>query len=372
MSQWAKFKTVFAQPVIARKKERKKDPLHCTMADVAVPLWSVKKDWVPEPMTLDPEEELCLYPIQRPDLMTNYEEQLAKFWTHHEIDHSNDRKDWERLNTNEQNYIAKALAFFANSDNAVMKNINTRYHREITWPEVHIALNQQAAMESIHVISYNNMIDSVISDSQEKLRLFRAVQTDPIIGEKIRWITRWASDPSVPLVVCFAAQCFAEGIGFSPSFASMGWLRMGQRCPGICFGNEKIIEDESLHVQLFGGLYQSCVNRLPRAVVEQMCREFVDIEHRFVEQSLPYNLSGMNKDLMKQYVCRVADSVLEVMGEEPLFNASNPFPWMEKLGLLNKTNFFEKRVGEYQKPRKETSIHTLNVAQLQDTASFDL
>lgn len=300
--------------------------------------------------------------------MKNYEEQLARMWTHHEIDHSSDRKDWEKMNPDEQNYIAKSLAFFANSDNAVLKNINTRYHREITWPEVHMAMTQQASMECIHVISYNNMIDSVISDQQQKQKLFHAVKHDPIIAEKIRWITRWASDPTTPLVTCFAAQCFSEGIGFSPSFASMLWLRNGQRCPGICFGNEKIIEDESLHVKLFALLYQSCANKMPREELETMCREFVEIEHRFVDQALPYNLRGMNKDLMKQYVCRVADSVLEVMGEPVLFGATNPFPWMEKVGLLNKTNFFEKKVGEYQKPRNEQEFRQLNVIE----EEFDL
>ncbi len=342
------------------------------MAAAAVlPIWSVKTDWVVEPMTQDPDQELCLYPIQHNDIMDNYKLQLEKHWTYHEIDHSKDRKDWERMNTDEQNYIAKTLAFFANSDNAVMKNINTRYHREITWPEVHLAMTQQAAMEGIHVISYNNMIDAVITDRQEKMHLFHAIQYDPIIREKIDWITRWASDPNTPLVVCFAAQCFAEGIGFSPSFASMFWLRKNQRCPGICYGNEKIVEDESLHVKLFGTLYRNCVNKLPTSVVADMCRELVDIEHRFVDQALPYNLSGMNKDLMKQYVCRVADAVLEVMGEVPIFHASNPFPWMEKIGMLNKTNFFEKKVGEYQKPGQESTIHTLDVTQF-SSDSFDL
>lgn len=341
------------------------------MATVPVPLWRVKSDWVVEPMTVDQDRRLCLYPIEHADLMNNYEEQMNRLWTHREIDHSNDRRDWDRMNPDEQHYIAQSLAFFANSDNAVMKNINTRYRDEIAWPEAQLALCQQAAMEAVHVVSYNNMIESVIADQATKLRLFQAVHHDPIIAEKIEWITRWASDPTTPLAVCFAAQCFAEGIGFAPSFASMFWLRKNQRCPGICWGNEKIVEDESLHVVLFSLLYRKCVNKLPRTLVEAMCQELVAIEHRFVDQSLPYNLSGMNKELMKQYVCRVADSVLEVMGEAPLFHANNPFPWMEKIGMLNKTNFFEKRVGEYQKPRNETNIRTLNVTQLQ-AKPFDL
>lgn len=334
-------------------------------------MWRKKTDWVKEPMTVESSDELCLYPIQHPEIMENYKEQMARHWTYDEIDHSSDKKDWERMNPDEQNYIAKSLGFFANSDNAVLKNINTRYHREIAWPEVHLAMTQQAAMECVHVVSYNNMIETVIDDHDKKRQLFHAVKHDPIIAEKIQWITRWADDPETPLVVCFAAQCFAEGIGFSPSFASMLWLRKAQKCPGICFGNEKIIEDESLHVKLFGLLYKQCVNKLPTDILQQMCREFVSIEHRFVEEALPYNLIEMNKDYMKQYVCCVADSVLKVMGEQPIYNAANPFPWMDKIGLLNKTNFFEKKVGEYQKIRNESDFHKLTDAKY-DLNSFDL
>lgn len=330
----------------------------------SAPLWRTKTDWVVEPMTLDLDDELCLYPIQRPEVFANFNQQKLRFWTDDEIIHATDRQDWENMNSDEQNYIALTLAFFANSDNAVMKNINTRFRRDITWPEVNFAFSFQAAMECIHVVSYNNMIDAVISDPHEKRRLFHAVKTEPIISEKIQWITRWASDPETPLVVCFAAQCFAEGIGFSPSFASMFWLRANHRCPGICFGNEKIVEDESLHVRLFAILYRTCVNRMPRAMIEAMCREFVEIEHRFVDAALPYNLSRMNKTLMKQYVCVVADAVLREMGEEPLFGVANPFDFMNKIGLLNKSNFFEKRVGEYQKRGVETNIHILDVEKL--------
>ncbi len=325
---------------------------------------SSKIEWQVEPMTLDPIHRLCLYPVEHTDIMKNYEDQVARFWTHHEINHTTDRKDWEKMNADEQNYIAKILAFFANSDNAVMKNINNRFYREITWPEVHLALNAQAFMESIHVLSYNNMIDSVIPNPDEKVRLFHAVKSDAIIAEKIDWITKWASDSETPLSVCFTAQCMAEGIGFSPSFASMFWLRNDQKCPGVCFGNEKIVEDESLHVVLFSILKKKCVNKVPRDVVEEMCRELVAIEHRFVEQALPYNIRGMNKDLMKQYVCRVADAVLEQMGEEPLYKAANPFPFMEKIGLLGKANFFEKRVSQYQKAGNESGIKKFDASTL--------
>jgi ribonucleoside-diphosphate reductase subunit M2 len=225
-------------------------------------------------------------------------------------------------------------------------------------------------MEGIHVVSYNNMISSVIKDPTERDRLFQAVKYDPIIAAKIAWIQKWSGDPNIPLHVCFVAQCFAEGIGFSPSFASMFWLRKNQKCPGICFGNEKIVEDEALHVKLFALLYHSCDQKMPRSDIEDMCAEIVAIEHKFMETALPYNIKGMNKRLMKQYVCKVADTVLGVLGEAPMYNETNPFPWMENIGLLGKTNFFEKNVGEYQMARKEDEIRTATFTSLGDDLDF--
>jgi len=321
-------------------------------------------------MTLNPVDRLCLQPVQHQDLMDNYEDQVARFWTMHEIDHSTDYKDWCTMNIAEQHYISKSLAFFANSDNAVMENLATRFRTDITWPEAQLALGHQCAMEGIHVVSYNNMISSVIKDPIERQRLFHAVKNDPIIARKIDWIQKWAGDPTVALHICFVAQCFSEGIGFSPSFASMFWLRKNQKCQGICFGNEKIVEDESLHVKLFALLYKNCVNKMSREALVAMCEEFVAIEHEFVDEALPYNIKGMNKALMKQYVCRVADTVLGELGEAPLYNVANPFSWMEGIGLMGKTNFFEKNVGEYQKTRKEDQIRSTQFKSLGTDLDF--
>jgi ribonucleoside-diphosphate reductase beta chain len=323
-----------------------------------------------EPMTLNPEDRLCLMPIQHADIDENYETQLSKFWTHHEIDHSQDAKSWATMNFEEQQFISKALAFFANSDNAVLSNIATRFRAEITWPEVQLALGQQASMEGIHVKSYNNMIDSVIPDPVEKIKLFHAVKNDPIIAKKLEWTMKWAGDPKTPLHVCFVAQCLVEGVFFSPNFASMKWMRKNQICPGICFGNEKIIEDEALHVKLFALLYKNCVNKMSREDLEVMCREVVALEHEFVDASLPYRIKGMNKEMMKQYVCKVCDTVLEQLGEAKLYNVANPFPFMEGVGLLARTNFFEKRVAEYQLPQKETEIKTTQFTELGVSLDF--
>jgi ribonucleotide reductase beta subunit family protein with ferritin-like domain len=319
----------------------------------------------PEQMTLDDESRLCLFPIRYPIFDELYEAQVERFWTHHEIDHGTDKASWDQMSKDEQHYISKILAFFANSDNAVMRNITTRYANEVTWPEFQMCLSVQNFMEGIHVKSYNQMITTVIADPDERLKLFQAVKNDRIIAKKINWITKWAADPDVPLVQCFTAQCMGEGIGFSPSFASMLWLRNENRCPGICFANEKILEDESMHVRFFGQAKQACVNKLPRATIEAMCREIVDIECEFVDDALPYDLPNMNKTLMKEYVHVVANIVLQQMGEEPLYpKAVNPFPFMEKVGLFAKANFFEKRVGEYVKTRKENDIKNETFANL--------
>jgi ribonucleotide reductase beta subunit family protein with ferritin-like domain len=329
-----------------------------------------ESNWKKEPMTENEKGRLCLFPVQHADIYKNFEDQVAKFWTYNEIEHGADYKSWCDLNKDEQHYIAFTLSFFANSDNAVLSNISTRFRTEIMWPEVQLALSAQAAMESIHIVSYNNMINTVIKEPEERIKLFHAVNHSPIIAKKIAWIQKWAGDPDVPLHVCFVAQCFSEGIGFSPSFASMFWLRKNQKCPGICFGNEKIVEDEALHVKLFALLYKNSVNKMSRAEIVQMCEEFVAIEHLYVDGQLPYNIQGMNKVLMKQFVCRVADTVLELLGEPVLYNVINPFPWMEGIGLVGKTNFFEKTVGEYQKVGKETEINTITFKDLGKTLDF--
>ena len=320
----------------------------------------------PEPITQDETHRLCLNPIMYPQVMDSFEIQLSKFWTHHEIDHSSDKASWKTMNEDERRYISKTLAFFANSDNAVLANINRRFYNEITIPEIHMAMTAQALFECIHVRSYNNMIDQVIEDPDEKIALFQAVKHDPVIAEKIAWISKWAGDPATPLVVCAIAQCISEGIGFSASFASMLWLRTDNKCPGICFGNVKILIDESLHVKLWALIKSLCVNKVGPEIIEQMVREFVEIEHRFVDAALPYNLKGMNKVLMKQYVCCVADSVMQQMGESPIYNVSNPFEWMENIDLLPKDNFFEKRASAYQKTTNEDEIKTKTFVNLGD------
>ena len=300
----------------------------------------------------------CLKPIRHQAIYDNYRAQKSKVWDSVELDFSSDSASWNKMSTEEQNYIAMSLAFFANSDNAVLENIVSRFRQEFPWPEVQMALTVQAYMETVHVESYNDMISTVIQDPQKQRELFHAAEHHPIITEKIALITKWAGNPDTSMAVCLVAQCFSEGIGFCPSFASMGWLRKNQRCPGISFANELIMKDESLHVKLFALLYREYPDKLPVEEVYRMCRDFVEVEDRFVDTMLPYRLKGMNATLMKQHVRCTADSVLKEMGIPLLYQESSPFPWMENSELMGKTNFFEKRVSEYQKIGEETHIQT--------------
>lgn len=331
---------------------------------------TVETKLLPEPMASEDVNRLALFPIKHLDLYQNREDQKKRFWTENEIDLSRDAADWDTMTTAEQEYVALTLAFFANSDNAVMENIANRFRTEIRWPEAQLALAFQAMMESIHVVSYNNMIDTVIRDPQEKVKLFNAAETHPIVSVKIGVIQKYASDPETPLHVCLAAQAFAEGVGFCASFCTMMWLRKKQICPGICFGNEKIMVDESLHVKLFALLYRKAANKLSEADLVAMCEDFVSIEDAFVDQLLPYNVKGMNKTLMKQYVRCTADMVLRELGAGPHYKVANPFPWMEKADMLSKSNFFEKPVAEYQLVQDESAIRTQEFTNLGDDLDF--
>jgi ribonucleotide reductase beta subunit family protein with ferritin-like domain len=309
-----------------------------------------------EPMTVDHLRRYSLFPIEHEDIYNNYKQQLARFWDFQEIDFSNDAKSWNTMNKHEQNFIANVLAYFANSDNIVMENLERRFKTEITWPEAQLALSTQSFFEGIHVVSYNLMIDTVIKDKDEKRKLFESIKYNPIIQKKLDWCLKWVNAQDTPLHVCFVAWAIVEGIFFATSFAAILWLRQNQRTPGICFSNEKIIEDECLHVKLSAMLKRKCVNIMKTEDVHQMMKEAVSIEQEFIDKALPYKLKGMNATLMKQYVCKVADTILVELNEPTIYNVSNPFPWMENIGLMGKTNFFEKRVSEYNKVQKEDEI----------------
>jgi ribonucleoside-diphosphate reductase subunit M2 len=277
-----------------------------------------------------------------------YKKAEASFWTAEEIDLSSDVKDWETLKPGEKHFIKYVLAFFASSDGIVLENLAVRFMREIQIPEARSFYGFQIAMEGIHSEVYSLLIDTYVRDTEEKNGLFNAIQTIPIIKKKGDWALKWISSEKSFAERLIAFACI-EGIFFSGSFCAIFWLKKRNLMPGLTFSNELISRDEGLHRDFACLLYKHLNNSLDASVVHEIVREAVEIEKEFVCESLPVSLIGMNKELMSQYIEFVADHLLATLGLEKLYNKSNPFDWMELISLQGKTNFFEKRVADYQK-----------------------
>jgi len=316
-----------------------------------------------EPLTVVSDDRYCLFPIQHQDIYDLYKLQCSKTWFVEEINFTDDYKCWQQLTAEEQNFISITLAFFANSDNLVIENMHTRFRQEMTWPESQAFFTAQAFIEMVHVETYNLCIDVVIRDPIKKKSLFEAIKHNPIVKPKFSWTQKWIESQE-NLGIRLVAMAFVEGIFFSSSFASLFWLRKRKNVPGICFSNEKIVEDEAIHV-LHGALsYSKIENKMTLKEIYEMVQEAVNIEHEFVENALPVKLIGMNAKEMKQYVCYVADIVLQLLGVPKFYNVSNPFEWMIGIGLLGKANFFEKKVHEYQKIGNESEIRKVEFKSL--------
>merc|ERR1712113_10610 len=268
--------------------------------------------------------------------------------TAEEIDLAQDGKDWDTLSESEQHFVKHVLAFFAASDGIVLENLSGRFSCEIQVPEARAFYGFQMAMENIHSETYSLLIEQYIRDAAEKDAVFDAIHTMPPIKEKAEWAVQWMNPESsfAERLVAFAA---VEGILFSGSFCAIFWLKKRGLMPGLTFSNELISRDEGLHADFACLLYGMLQNRLPEDVVHDIIRGAVEVERKFICEALSCDLIGMNSELMTKYIEFVADRLLTALGHSKLFNASNPFDWMELISLQGKTNFFEKRVGEYQK-----------------------
>jgi len=301
-----------------------------------------------EPLLTENPQRFVLFPIKYDDIWEMYKKAEASFWTAEEIDLRQDLTDWDTLNNDEKHFIKNVLAFFAASDGIVLENLASRFMNEIQIPEARCFYGFQMAMENIHSETYSLLIDTYIKDTQEKTSLFNAIETVPCIKEKADWALKYiSSDENFAYrLVGFAA---VEGIFFSGSFCAIFWLKKRGKMPGLTFSNELISRDEGLHCDFACLLYSKLINRLTQSQIEIMIQSAVDIEKSFVCDSLPVNLIGMNSVLMGQYIEFVADRLVVALGYNKMFNVTNPFEWMEMISLQGKTNFFEKRVGEYQK-----------------------
>ena len=302
-----------------------------------------------EPLLKENKDRFVIFPIQHNDIWSFYKKHEAAFWTAEEIDLHADLVDWnDKLNDEERYFIKHVLAFFAASDGIVNENLAENFLHEVQYPEARFFYGFQIAMENIHSETYSLLIDTLIKDPLEKDRLLHAIDTVPCVQKKAEWALRWISKGSfAERLIAFAA---VEGIFFSGSFCSIFWLKKRGLMPGLSFSNELISRDEGLHCDFACLLYtKHLLNKLPKKTVETIIKDAVEIEKEFVTDALPVNLIGMNAKLMQQYIEFVADRLLVELGNEKVYNATNPFDFMEMISLQGKTNFFEKRVGEYQK-----------------------
>jgi ribonucleoside-diphosphate reductase beta chain len=316
-----------------------------------------------EPLLQENKKRFVLFPIQHPEIWKMYKQAEASFWTAEEIDLAPDLKDWERLSSDEQHFVKHVLAFFAASDGIVNENLAERFLSEVQVPEARCFYGFQIAIENIHSETYSLLIDTYIKDSIEKDRLFNAIDTVPCVTKKAEWAMKWISGDAsfAERLVAFAA---VEGIFFSGSFCSIFWLKKRGLMPGLTFSNELISRDEGLHCDFACLLYSMLNNKMEEWRIRAIITEAVAIEKEFILDALPVSLIGMNAKLMSEYIEFVADRLLVALGYSKAYGTANPFPWMDLISLQGKTNFFEKRVAEYQKAgvmnKKEDQVFTLD------------
>lgn len=302
-----------------------------------------------EPLLKENKNRFVLFPIQHQQVWQMYKQAEASFWTAEEIDLSHDQKDWEKMTDNERHFVKHVLAFFAASDGIVNENLAINFIREVQIPEARCFYGFQIMIENIHSETYSLLIDTYIKDAAEKQHLFNAMETVPCVTKKAEWALRWISKKNAGFAERLVAFAAVEGIFFSGSFCSIFWLKKRGLMPGLSFSNELISRDEGLHCDFACLLYGMLQEKLSNETIHQIIGDAVAIEKEFVSDALPVDLIGMNSKMMCQYIEFVADRLLVALGHPKLFKATNPFDFMELISLQGKTNFFEKRVAEYQK-----------------------
>lgn len=317
-----------------------------------------------EPLLQENPRRFVLFPIQHHDIWQFYKKAEASFWTAEEVDLSKDLTDWNKLKDEERYFVKHVLAFFAASDGIVNENLVERFSAEVQVTEARCFYGFQIAIENIHSEMYSLLIDTYIKDPSEKDYLFNAIETMPCVKKKADWALQWIGSQTASFGMRVIAFAVVEGIFFSGSFAAIFWLKKRGLMPGLTFSNELISRDEGLHCDFACLLYKKLNHKpSPQKIRELIC-DAVAIEQEFLTEALPVNLIGMNCLLMKQYIQFVADRLLVALGQSKVYNVSNPFDFMENISLEGKTNFFEKRVGEYQKSgvmsKKEEQIFTLD------------
>lgn len=294
------------------------------------------------------QQRYTLFPIKHHDLWEMYKNQQKVFWTAEEIDFSKDPKDWDNLSEDYKWFIKHILAFFAGTDAIVSLNIMDNFVNEVKVQEAQICYTYQAQIENIHSETYSLMIETYIKDPKEKDDLFNARENFPCVGKKMSWAEKWGTSKT-PFAHRLVAFAIVEGLFFSGAFCAIYWLKEQNLLPGLTLSNMFIARDEGMHCEFACLLYSKMINRLSDQEMRSMMVEAVDIEKEFIIESLPCRLIGMNSDLMSTYIEYVADRLMVMLGYDKIFNAHNPFKFMDAISVDCKENFFETRGSQYSK-----------------------
>ena len=301
-----------------------------------------------EEMLLKPNpNRFVIFPIQHSDLWKMYKDHVSVFWRPEEVDLSKDLVHWNTLSTNEQHFIKRVLGFFAGSDGIIMENLAQRFMTEIQVPEAKFFYGVQMMMESVHSEQYSLLIDTYIEDRTEKLEILQSIGKVACIQKKADWALAWMNSEDADFPTRLMAFAIIEGVFFSGAFCAIFWLKQRGLMPGLTASNEFIARDEGLHTDFACLLYSKCKHRLPKTKAIKLMREAVKIEKEFIMEALPCSLIGMSAPRMGEYLEFVADRLMVALGYAKIWNTANPFPWMERISLEGKDNFFEKRVTNY-------------------------
>ena len=306
-----------------------------------------------EPLLTESENRYVMFPIEDQDIWGMYKKQVECFWRAEEIDLSKDLTSWNKLNENEQYFLKMIIAFFAASDGIVLENIAIRFMSDVQLSEARAFYGFQIAMENIHSEVYSLLIETYIKKKSEKEILFKSLENFPCIKKKADWAIKWINDEKSDFATRLVAFACVEGIFFSGAFCSIYWLKKRGLMPGLTFSNELISRDEALHTEFAVLLYTKLRNKLTKEKIYEIIKESVKIEQEFICEALPCRLIGMNSKLMSQYIEFVADRLVVQLGYEKIYDSQNPFDFMEMISIEGKTNFFEKRVGEYALATKD-------------------
>tara|TARA_B100001287_G_scaffold262502_1_gene252490 strand:+ start:794 stop:1771 length:978 start_codon:yes stop_codon:yes gene_type:complete len=302
---------------------------------------------IQEPLLIPDDNRFVMFPIQHEDIWNMYKKQVDCFWRAEEVDLSKDITDWNKLTKDEKHFVSMILAFFAASDGIVLENLGLRFMSEVQNSEARAFYGFQIAMENIHSQMYSMLIETYIDDREEKSKMFNALDNFDCIKKKADWAKKWIGDNRSSFATRLVAFACVEGIFFSGAFCSIFWLKKRGLMPGLTFSNELISRDEALHTEFAVLLYNKLLKKINKTKIHELVKEAVAIEKEFITEALPCRLIGMNSNLMSTYIEFIADRLLVQLGYDAIYNASNPFDFMELISVESKTNFFEKRVSEY-------------------------